>query len=156
MKPARFTAAAVIATAAVLAVGVGQARQSVTPQVVPAPQGTHTENGLAGYAKIPCSGVFVSERIVRIKAVSRAPGYGRSLIGRRSPSPTALRRTRLQVLIKWSASNGQRTVHANELEHRTAEGGGCARLLARLRGRQPGNLLVVDDYFRLPQGRCSG
>jgi CubicO group peptidase (beta-lactamase class C family) len=30
--------------------------------VVPAPRGTHTENGLAGYAKILCSGVFVSGR----------------------------------------------------------------------------------------------
>jgi CubicO group peptidase (beta-lactamase class C family) len=33
-----------------------------TPAVIPAPQGTHLENGLAGYAKILCSGVFVSER----------------------------------------------------------------------------------------------
>ncbi len=29
---------------------------------MPAPQGTHTENGLAGFAKILCSGVFVSGR----------------------------------------------------------------------------------------------
>jgi hypothetical protein len=28
----------------------------------PSPQGTHTENGLAGFAKILCSGVFISER----------------------------------------------------------------------------------------------
>jgi CubicO group peptidase (beta-lactamase class C family) len=32
------------------------------PAPIPAPQGTHTENGLAGYAKILCSGVFVSGR----------------------------------------------------------------------------------------------
>jgi CubicO group peptidase (beta-lactamase class C family) len=32
------------------------------PRVIPAPQGTHTENGLAGFAKILCSGVFISER----------------------------------------------------------------------------------------------
>jgi CubicO group peptidase (beta-lactamase class C family) len=31
-------------------------------QGIPGPQGTHTENGLAGYAKILCSGVFVSGR----------------------------------------------------------------------------------------------
>ena len=31
-------------------------------QTIPAPRGTHTENGLAGYAKILCSGVFVSGR----------------------------------------------------------------------------------------------
>src|SRR5262245_2599135 len=31
-------------------------------QSVPGPKGTHTENGLAGYAKILCSGVFVSGR----------------------------------------------------------------------------------------------
>ena len=29
---------------------------------LPVPRGTHTENGLAGYAKILCSGVFVSGR----------------------------------------------------------------------------------------------
>ena len=31
-------------------------------QSIPAPQGTHTENGLAGYAKVLCSAVFVSGR----------------------------------------------------------------------------------------------
>lgn len=31
-------------------------------QDIPGPRGTHTENGLAGYAKILCSGVFVSGR----------------------------------------------------------------------------------------------
>lgn len=36
------------------------ARQA--PQAIPAPQGTHTENGLAGFAKILCSGIFISER----------------------------------------------------------------------------------------------
>ncbi len=34
----------------------------VGSQAVPGPHGTHTENGLAGYAKILCSGVFVSGR----------------------------------------------------------------------------------------------
>ena len=34
--------------------------QQATP--IPGPVGTHTENGLAGFAKILCSGVFVSER----------------------------------------------------------------------------------------------
>src|SRR6187551_2154748 len=29
---------------------------------IPGPRGTHTENGLAGFAKILCSGVFVSGR----------------------------------------------------------------------------------------------
>lgn len=38
-----------------------RARQA-QPAPIPAPQGTHTENGLAGYAKILCSGVFVSGR----------------------------------------------------------------------------------------------
>lgn len=38
------------------------AQQAQPRQVIPAPQGTHTENGLAGYAKILCSGVFVSGR----------------------------------------------------------------------------------------------
>ena len=34
----------------------------VAAQPIPGPQGTHTENGLAGFAKILCSGVFVSNR----------------------------------------------------------------------------------------------
>ncbi|MEX2272235.1 MAG: serine hydrolase [Vicinamibacterales bacterium] len=44
-----------VAVAFVLAV-------SLTGQSIPGPQGTHTENGLAGFAKILCSGVFVSGR----------------------------------------------------------------------------------------------
>jgi CubicO group peptidase (beta-lactamase class C family) len=49
-----------IVSAAIVALLHGtQPRQ---PEVIPAPQGTHTENGLAGYAKILCSGVFISER----------------------------------------------------------------------------------------------
>jgi CubicO group peptidase (beta-lactamase class C family) len=38
------------------------AAQTATPSIIPAPIGSHTENGLAGYAKILCSGVFVSGR----------------------------------------------------------------------------------------------
>ena len=41
------------------------ARQAAAPQqaaATPTPQGTHTENGLAGFAKILCSAVFVSGR----------------------------------------------------------------------------------------------
>jgi CubicO group peptidase (beta-lactamase class C family) len=47
-----------------LALGVAavlQATQS-QPAPIPGPRGTHTENGLAGFAKILCSGVFVSGR----------------------------------------------------------------------------------------------
>ena len=36
-----------------------QGSQPQAPSVIPAPQGTHTENGLAGFAKILCSGVFI-------------------------------------------------------------------------------------------------
>ncbi len=38
------------------------AAQGQNPRFIPAPIGSHTENGLAGYAKILCSGVFVSGR----------------------------------------------------------------------------------------------
>lgn len=38
------------------------ATQSQSPAPIPGPRGTHSENGLAGFAKILCSGVFVSER----------------------------------------------------------------------------------------------
>jgi len=40
---------------------------------IPQPQGTHTENGLAGYAKILCSGVFVSGRAP--EEVARGSAY---------------------------------------------------------------------------------
>ena len=51
------------AAVAFLALGAAvSAAQAVAPAAVPAPVGTHTENGLAGYAKILCSGVFVSGR----------------------------------------------------------------------------------------------
>jgi CubicO group peptidase (beta-lactamase class C family) len=36
--------------------------QAQRAQAIPGPQGTHSENGLAGFAKILCSGVFVSGR----------------------------------------------------------------------------------------------
>jgi CubicO group peptidase (beta-lactamase class C family) len=52
---------AVLAISAAL-VALAQARQVTPPAPIPGPQGTHTENGLAGYAKILCSGVFVSGR----------------------------------------------------------------------------------------------
>ena len=51
-----------IALAALLPAGSGRAHQATASKAIPAPQGTHTENGLAGYAKILCSGVFVSGR----------------------------------------------------------------------------------------------
>ena len=38
------------------------ASTAVSAQAIPGPQGTHSENGLAGFAKILCSGVFVSGR----------------------------------------------------------------------------------------------
>lgn len=55
----RYLAAATIGAAALAAAAA--TAQSPAP-AIPAPQGTHTENGLAGYAKILCSGVFVSGR----------------------------------------------------------------------------------------------
>ena len=58
MKPARTVVG--LALLAVLAgAAAGVARQTATPYVV---VGTPTELGLAGYAKILCSAVFVSGR----------------------------------------------------------------------------------------------
>jgi CubicO group peptidase (beta-lactamase class C family) len=54
----RVLATALAAT--LLAAMPPQASQSA--QTIPGPRGTHTENGLAGFAKILCSGVFVSGR----------------------------------------------------------------------------------------------
>ena len=59
MKRSRVRVAVGVATLVAAATVV--ARQAA-PQAIPGPQGTHTENGLAGYAKILCSGVFVSGR----------------------------------------------------------------------------------------------
>jgi CubicO group peptidase (beta-lactamase class C family) len=51
------------AAAGALALGAWlHAGQTPQKPSIPAPQGTHTENGLAGYAKILCSGVFISGR----------------------------------------------------------------------------------------------
>jgi CubicO group peptidase (beta-lactamase class C family) len=55
----RTASLAAIAALAGTLLGIAQSQQ---PQAIPGPQGTHTENGLAGYAKILCSGVFVSGR----------------------------------------------------------------------------------------------
>ena len=63
MDPKRLTRDCVVpALLAVLAAGGLHAAQERPAEAIPAPQGTHTENGLAGYAKILCSGVFVSGR----------------------------------------------------------------------------------------------
>ena len=56
LRPLGFTTLAVASLAA--AIAAAQSGRTA----IPAPQGTHTENGLAGYAKILCSGVFVSGR----------------------------------------------------------------------------------------------
>jgi CubicO group peptidase (beta-lactamase class C family) len=53
--------AIVIAPFRILVVAVASTTLLQSP-FIPAPRGTHTENGLAGYAKILCSGVFVSGR----------------------------------------------------------------------------------------------
>ena len=65
MHPARRIRAAWSTAAATAGLAIGAAlyaAQAGPPAALPAPQGTHTENGLAGYAKILCSGVFVSGR----------------------------------------------------------------------------------------------
>jgi CubicO group peptidase (beta-lactamase class C family) len=60
IRHTRFPAPA--ALGALLVGALAFAQQARPAQTIPAPQGTHTENGLAGYAKILCSGVFVSGR----------------------------------------------------------------------------------------------
>jgi CubicO group peptidase (beta-lactamase class C family) len=54
----RWSAAASVVLVSAAAFHAQQARQDV----IPGPVGTQTENGLAGFAKILCSGVFVSGR----------------------------------------------------------------------------------------------
>ena len=54
----RRSVAVGLAAAAAAAAFVSARAQA--PKPVPGPVGSHTENGLAGYAKILCSGVFVS------------------------------------------------------------------------------------------------
>lgn len=57
-SPLRICGAAALA----LSVTALLQSQSQPSRPIPSPLGTHTENGLAGYAKILCSGVFVSGR----------------------------------------------------------------------------------------------
>jgi CubicO group peptidase (beta-lactamase class C family) len=83
-------AAVAIVTGALVA-----ARQA---PVIPAPQGTHTENGLAGYAKILCSGVFISERAP--EDVARGSAY--------FFMPRAE-----QDQVKWSVDHRARAAHAS-------------------------------------------
>mgnify|MGYP003587676325 CR=1 FL=1 len=63
----RISRAAAVLTAALGAIASQQA------PAIPGPRGTHTENGLAGFAKILCSGVFVSGRSP--EDVAAAPVY---------------------------------------------------------------------------------
>jgi CubicO group peptidase (beta-lactamase class C family) len=49
------------------------AAQGQAPTFIPAPIGSHTDNGLAGYSKILCSGVFVSGRAP--EEVARGSAY---------------------------------------------------------------------------------
>ena len=58
--PRRFSLAALFAAGVLTVAFLEPHAQEAQP--VPGPRGTHTENGLAGYAKILCSGVFVSNR----------------------------------------------------------------------------------------------
>jgi CubicO group peptidase (beta-lactamase class C family) len=62
MRPLRASWLIVVSAAVLTTGAILYARQAAEPQVIPGPQGTHTENGLAGFAKILCSGVFVSGR----------------------------------------------------------------------------------------------
>ena len=62
MRQIRFPWPGAAVLLAAVAGSVLSARQAPAPQAIPGTQGTHTENGLAGYAKILCSGVFVSGR----------------------------------------------------------------------------------------------
>jgi hypothetical protein len=60
-------------TIVLLALMVGGALRAQQATTVPGPVGTHTENGLAGFAKILCSGVFVSGR--QADDVARGSAY---------------------------------------------------------------------------------
>jgi CubicO group peptidase (beta-lactamase class C family) len=63
MRPSRLIRCSASAAIAALTLCALLSAQPVQPsRIIPEPQGTHTENGLAGYAKILCSGVFVSGR----------------------------------------------------------------------------------------------
>ena len=61
-----------VAVATLTAGAVLEPPQAPQAHRLPGPQGTHTENGLAGYAKILCSGVFVSGRSPEDVAVGSA------------------------------------------------------------------------------------
>ena len=53
---------AIVLTLVVLGLAALLHASQSQPAPIPGPRGTHTENGLAGFAKILCSGVFVSGR----------------------------------------------------------------------------------------------
>jgi CubicO group peptidase (beta-lactamase class C family) len=74
------------------------ASRQTAPAAIPSPQGTGTENGLAGYAKILCSGVFVSGRAPADVAQGSAYFF----------MPAAERN-----LVKWTVDRAGRVVRAS-------------------------------------------
>src|SRR5918994_404866 len=99
MRHTGLSSAAAAAVAAALAVGaVLHASRAQPPPPIAAPQGTHTENGLAGYAKILCSGVFVSGRMP--EDVARGSAY--------FFMPRAE-----QELVKWTIDNNTKAARAS-------------------------------------------
>ena len=91
-----------VVTAAAIALfaagAMPHARRAQPSQPIAAPQGTHTENGLAGYAKILCSGVFVSGRTP--EDVARGSAY--------FFMPRAE-----QELVKWTIDNNTKAARAS-------------------------------------------
>src|SRR5262245_63281707 len=58
----RFLVIAALGALAVGSMGVRVPAQAPSASAIPVPVGTPTENGLAGFAKILCSAVFISSR----------------------------------------------------------------------------------------------
>ena len=85
MTRSRRLAALVLLAGATGTIGAAiRAHQQAAPAApIPSPLGTPTENGLAGFAKILCSAVFVSGR----DAGGRRPGQ-RLLLHAARPSAT--------------------------------------------------------------------
>jgi hypothetical protein len=70
MKRGTWTLA--VAATVLVAAAPSPQRTVTAPAAVPVPVGTARELGLAGYAKILCSGVFVSERDPKEAATNSA------------------------------------------------------------------------------------
>ena len=139
------------------------ARQAPQGPAVPGVVGTHTENGLAGFAKILCSGVFVSGRTPEDVAQGSAyffmprgragPGDVRRSIA--APGSLARRsaRSRASALLRRSGLHHPESGEARDPFHARRR---SRTALPDAQRRSPGRWAIKPDTSPLPATASTG